>query len=187
MALDYTKGAVNFRDLGEWFLEIAGKSSLPLCKIYRGGKIDFIDELGDIAHPRCILNLRRGPDSCWEVLQKQLCVPSGVDTNQSHDPIVRSWLNQVIQFLGDGHTLCLVYIPCTSGKDRTCIVAGVIGRIIGGSLDAICEEYALSEGNLHPDEFRAGNEYIRETSLEVYFNCCDLGEVKRILSVKSEG
>ena len=58
MALDYTKGCVNFRDVGEWINEIAGYRILSPGRILRGGKLDFVRSPTEIGRPETIISVR---------------------------------------------------------------------------------------------------------------------------------
>ena len=62
MELDYVQGCVNFRDVGEWLNMLAGSEILPVGRILRGGKLDFVTSAEDIGSPGTIINLRKGPD-----------------------------------------------------------------------------------------------------------------------------
>lgn len=62
MGLDYSRGCVNFRDVGV-ALELVADAPMIACdRLLRGGKIDFVDALATIGDPGSIINLRRGPD-----------------------------------------------------------------------------------------------------------------------------
>ena len=60
--LDYTKGCVNFRDVGECVNLIADRDILPTGRILRGGKLEFVDSPEQIGSPGTIINLRKGAD-----------------------------------------------------------------------------------------------------------------------------
>ena len=181
MGLDYSQGAVNFRDLGLWLNEIEQRAVLPEGRIFRGGKLDFVASLAELEHPASVLNLRRGIDPELGVPCTHLCVTAGTDTNQTQQPPVRRWLNQVMQFFADPVTRYPVYMHCTSGKDRTGIVAGVLGLVVGASLSTLETEYALSDGRLQPDDFRAGLMHIQAVGLQRYLDRVDLDLLRQRL------
>ena len=178
MGLDYTAGAVNFRDLGLWLNEIAGRELMPCGRVYRGGKLEWVETLSEIQNPQTILNLRRGPDPEFDARCEHICVPAGVDTNQTHDKVVRRWLSAVMQRLADPALLYPVYMHCTSGKDRTGVVAGAIGLVVGADLETVLEEYGLSEGTLHPEVFRQAMLHLQEVGLDSYFRRVDVDRLR---------
>jgi protein-tyrosine phosphatase len=63
MVLDYSKGCVNFRDVGNSVNILAGDELLPESKIFRGGKLDFVSSAMELGNPRAIINLRRSIDT----------------------------------------------------------------------------------------------------------------------------
>ena len=63
MALDYSAGCVNFRDVGDALALVADTDIFPTRRLFRGGKIDFVTDTAAIETPATILNLRRGDES----------------------------------------------------------------------------------------------------------------------------
>jgi len=181
VGLDHTAGAANFRDLGVWLREADGRDLLPPGRVFRGGKLTFVASLDVVGSPATVLNLRRGPDPPLAAAQAHLSVPNGTDTNQTHRPVVRRWLNAVMALLAAPDTAYPVYLHCTSGKDRTGIVAGVIGLVVGARLAAIEVEYALSDGKLDPEAFRAGLAHIQAIGLPTYLDRVDLRALRQRL------
>jgi protein-tyrosine phosphatase len=62
MGLDYTDGCINFRDVAGYINLILEKEILPEGKIYRGGSIDYVEDLKEIGNTKSVLNLRNGKD-----------------------------------------------------------------------------------------------------------------------------
>ena len=63
MALDHSRGCVNFRDVSvSLSLLTDGPALLPEGRLLRGGKLDFVTDLAEVDSPRTIINLRGGPD-----------------------------------------------------------------------------------------------------------------------------
>lgn len=178
MGLDYTKGAVNFRDLGVWLNEIEGHQLLPSQQVFRGGKLDFVNSLSDIGNPHTLLNLRRGVDPEFGVFCAHIFVAAGIDTNQTPLRSVRQWLNEVMLFFADPNTKYPVYMHCTSGKDRTGVVAGVLGLVVGAKLSTIETEYSLSDGKLQPTAFREALLHIYNSPIDKYLNRVDLDSLR---------
>ena len=55
MGLDYSRGCVNFRDVGEWLECLAGRRVIPHGRLLRCGKIDYVSSAGEIGSPGTIL------------------------------------------------------------------------------------------------------------------------------------
>ncbi|MDB5045332.1 MAG: tyrosine phosphatase family protein, partial [Deinococcus sp.] len=146
MALDYSAGCVNFRDVGEFLHLMAGESILPLGKILRGGKIDFVDSLDEIGSPKTIINLRNGPDKHdWPVRTFHFPTANNLEKYNTSDGQVRRWLNTIVASFQDGQLNYPVLIHCTSGKDRTGIVIAALLSIVGMPERLIVDEYLLSD------------------------------------------
>lgn len=62
MSLDYTSGCVNLRDVGELLELLGGVELLPVGRLIRGGKIDFVTDADQLSCPGTIVNLRKGED-----------------------------------------------------------------------------------------------------------------------------
>ncbi|WP_019009875.1 tyrosine-protein phosphatase [Deinococcus aquatilis] len=180
MALDYSAGCVNFRDVGEFLQLIAGKSILPPGKLLRGGKIDYVDSLDDIGSPETIINLRNGPDQHnWPVKTLHFPTSNTLEKYNTSDGQVRRWLNAVVASFEADSLQYPVLIHCTSGKDRTGIVVAALLSILGVSEQSIVAEYLLSDGEVKEEWMVQALKGMGEP--ETYFNRVDLNQVRRNL------
>lgn len=180
MALDYSAGCVNFRDVGEFLHLIAGESILPLGKLLRGGKIDFVDSLDEIGSPKTIINLRNGPDQhSWPVKTLHFPTSNTVEKYNTSDGQVRRWLNAIVASFQDDQLHYPALVHCTSGKDRTGIVVAALLSILGVSEQFIVTEYLLSDGEVKEGWIVGALRGIGEP--EAYFNRIDLDQVRRNL------
>lgn len=159
--LDYTAGCVNFRDVGEWVELITGTLVLPHRHLLRGGKLDHVADASLIGNPRTILNVRRGPDKpkpdwacCWEHIPLDK-LPSDRNRYEASNPAVRLWLHQVVELFARPTLAYPVFVHCTSGKDRTGMAIAVLLRIADVPLQAVEEEYALSDGGVDVEGLRS--------------------------------
>ncbi|MGK7874930.1 MAG: tyrosine-protein phosphatase [Xenococcaceae cyanobacterium] len=149
MSLDYTAGCVNFRDVGEFINFILGQEVLPAGRLFRGGKIDFVEEHSQIGFAASIINLRRVRDSeKFKAAYFHFPISNDYEKYHTFDKIVRRWLNDVIGLLEEETLKYPVLIHCTSGKDRTGVVIAAILKIMGVPDEAIIEEYLLSNGEV---------------------------------------
>jgi protein-tyrosine phosphatase len=175
LSLDYTNGCVNFRDVGEWVNLIAGNKLLKEKNLLRGGKLLHITDASEISFAKSIVNLRRGEDVGLGFLNTELHhfpLPSGYERGHTHLPIVKKWLTDVIYAVAYEINDLPVLFHCTSGKDRTGIVIGVLLHIMNIPMEIIIEEYLLSDGEVDKNELFFALENIKEP--ERYFKNIEL-------------
>lgn len=178
MSLDYTNGCVNFRDVGEWVNLIAGKSLLREKTLLRGGKLDHIRSGSEVGHPKTIVNLRRGADAGLSFLNATFLhfpLPQGFERSYTHLPEVKRWLNAVVKSVAYDIEDFPVLFHCTSGKDRTGVIIGVLLHIMSIPLEIIAEEYLLSDGYVDKEELLRALENIKDPAK--YFKGIELGRV----------
>lgn len=179
MGLDYTKGCVNFRDVGECVNLIAAREVLPLRRILRGGKLEFVEAAEQIGSPRTIINLRKGPDpedrrfgaDYWHV-----AISNEHEKYDTTDPIVRRWLNEVLGCLAREVQRFPVLFHCTSGKDRTGVVVGAILAVLGIEREVIVQEYLWSDGEVERASIEQALNGIADAA--VYFRRVDLPSLR---------
>ncbi|MEH0157479.1 tyrosine-protein phosphatase [Limibacter armeniacum] len=180
MGLNYTDGCVNFRDFGAYINLILGKDLLPEGKFYRGGSIDHIDQHAEIEHVKSIVNLRNRMDyQPFEVNYYHFPMQNKVEKYDTSQKEVRKWLNIIMQLFEDQSLQYPVLIHCLSGKDRTGIVVCALLMIMGVQVDAIEEEYLLSEGEVKLSWIRQAMEGMWD--MENYFSRVDLDKVRKNL------
>ncbi|MFB9992152.1 tyrosine-protein phosphatase [Deinococcus oregonensis] len=180
MALDYSAGCVNFRDVGEFLNLMSGESILPPGKLLRGGKIDFVDALDDIGSPKTIINLRNGSDRHhWPIKTLHFPTANTLEKYNTSDGQVRRWLNGIVASFENEQLEYPALIHCTSGKDRTGIVVAALLAIVGVPEQLIVAEYLLSDGEIKEEWIVQALRGIGKP--EVYFNRIDLSQVKRNL------
>ena len=151
MALDFSAGCVNFRDVGEWINLIAGQPVMREERLFRGGKLDHVQAGAGIGSPGTVLNLRRGPDrEAWLFGADALHLPArdGVENYDTAQPQVRRWLGAVARAVAAPETRLPLLLHCTSGKDRTGVAVAALLALLGMRREWIVEEYLLSEGEV---------------------------------------
>jgi protein-tyrosine phosphatase len=151
MGLDYSKGCVNFRDVGECINLLAGRDLLPVRRILRGGKLEFVETAEQIGRPGTIINLRKGPDPLEKRFGAdywQFAVSNQNENYSTSDPLMRRWLNDVMGCLALEVKRFPVFFHCTSGKDRTGIVVAALLAALGVEREWIIREYLWSEGDV---------------------------------------
>ena len=149
MSLDYTVGCVNFRDVGEFINLILGQEILAKGKLFRGGKIDFVNSHAEIALAASIINLRKEIDPLkFDATYFHFPISNDHEKYQTSNKFVRRWLNKIIKVLVEERLIEPVLIHCTSGKDRTGVVVAAVLKILNIPDEAIIEEYLLSEGKV---------------------------------------
>ncbi|MEQ1842302.1 MAG: tyrosine-protein phosphatase, partial [Verrucomicrobiales bacterium] len=149
--LDYSKGCVNFRDVGECLSLITEDDLLPPQRILRGGKLDFVNEASQIGNPGTIINLRKGPDpeskrfgaDYWH-----FAISNKHEKYNTTDPLVRGWLNEVLRCLSSRVSRLPVLFHCTSGKDRTGVAVAALLKALRFDRESIVQEYLWSEGRV---------------------------------------
>lgn len=137
----------NFRDVARSLSAWVSPPPFPLGRLMRGGKFDTLSSLEELGSPRTILNLRRGPDP--DHLDVSLRHVPALDSMEIYDmgtPKVRRWLGEVLDVLVDPDLAWPVYMHCTSGRDRTGVVAATVLMLLDVPEDAIVREYMLSDG-----------------------------------------
>lgn len=152
MGLDYSKGCVNFRDVGECINLLAGRDVLPTRRIYRGGKLDFVESLEQIGNPGTIINLRNGPDQeakRFGVDHRHFPISNEHEKYNTVDSLVRRWLNDVFEWLSNDIVRFPVLFHCTSGKDRTGVVVATLLIALGVDRELVVQEYLWSEGEVN--------------------------------------
>ena len=176
MGLDYSKGCVNFRDVGECVNLLAGHEVLPLRRIMRGGKLEFVESAAQIGSPGTIINLRKGPDpenkrfgaDYWH-----LAISNEHEKYNTADPEVRRWLNDVFRCLADEVERFPVLFHCTSGKDRTGVVIAVLLVALGIDRELVVQEYLWSEGEVEQIWIEGALDSVGDPAK--YFRRVDLG------------
>lgn len=151
MGLDYSKGCVNFRDVGECVNLLAGRDLLPTGVMLRGGKLDAVVYAEDIGCPGTIINLRKGPDPedrRFGADQYHFAISNDYEKYETSDPMVRRWLNDIFGCLADEVERLPVMFHCTSGKDRTGVVVAVLLTVLGLDRELVVTEYLWSEGEI---------------------------------------
>ena len=151
MGLDYSKGCVNFRDVGECLNLLADKEIMPTGRLLRGGKLDFVVASSQIGNPRTIINLRKGPDAVdclFTADHWHFPISNDYEKYNTADPQVRRWLNDVLDCVATSVERFPLLFHCTSGKDRTGVVIAAILAILNVDRELIVKEYLWSEGEV---------------------------------------
>jgi protein-tyrosine phosphatase len=178
LELDYTKGCVNFRDVGVSVHLIASKPLLPKGRLYRGGKLDFVRSASEIRDPATIINLRTGTDkNLFGADYYHFPISKDYKKYETSCPEVRLWLNRVIGVFETERTRYPVLIHCALGKDRTGVVVASLLRILGIPDPVIVEEYLLSVGEVKQELILLALDGIGD--VKSYFKGIDLNRVRR--------
>lgn len=149
MTLDYTSGCVNFRDAGAFVNLIANEKLMDEGRLYRGGKLDYVDNVSTIENPASIINLRQGPDyQAFDVDYYHFPISNDYEKYDTSTREVRIWLNKIVQLFENDELKFPVLIHCTSGKDRTGIVIAALLKIAAIPDQFIVDEYLLSSGEI---------------------------------------
>ena len=177
MGLDYSKGCVNLRDVGEFVNLLAGAELVPERRLLRGGKIDHVRSLEELGSPRTILNLRKGPDPRpFDAHYVHCPISNDHEKYDTSDRVVRRWLNDVVCALIDDATDLPVLVHCTSGKDRTGVVVATVLLALGVPVPVIIDEYLLSDGDVSRAAIEMTIRGIGDPS--VYLDRVDLGRAR---------
>lgn len=178
MALDYTDGCVNFRDVGAFVNLILGEDRLPEGRLYRGGSTDYVFDATDIGSPGTIFNLRNGHDpNTFNADYAHFPMFNKVEKYDTAQPEVRTWLNQILCELENPEVKYPLLIHCLSGKDRTGIVVAAILLVLGIDRPVIQEEYLLSDGEVQRNWVELALDGMGD--VEEYFGQVDLEKVRR--------
>ncbi len=151
MSLDYSAGCVNFRDVGECLNLLAGRAVLPVGRLLRGGKLEFVESAEAIGNPASIINLRKGVDPLEKHFGAQgwhFPISNDYEKYNTTDRVVRRWLNEVLECVANEVTALPVLFHCTSGKDRTGVVVACLLTLLGIEHELIIQEYLWSEGEV---------------------------------------
>src|SRR5262245_38803767 len=143
MGLDYSKGCVNFRDVGECINLLAQRDLFPVRRILRGGKLEFVESAEQIGCPGTIINLRKGSDpenNRFGADYWQFAISNEHEKYHTTDGEVRSWLNDVLVCLAAEVERFPVLFHCTSGKDRTGVVIAALLLALGLERELIVQE-----------------------------------------------
>jgi protein-tyrosine phosphatase len=147
MDFDYSKGCINFRDVGKSVNAIAGKQLLPEWRLLRGGQIDHVVCEAKICHPATVINLRTRPDHVsFGTRIYHFPISNDYEKYETENPEIKHWLNRILNVFVDPSLPYPVMIHCMTGKDRTGVLVAVLLRVLGISDDLIIKEYMLSEG-----------------------------------------
>ena len=177
MGLDYTKGCVNFRDVGAFVNLISEKTVLPEGRIYRGGSIDYLKDHKEIEYAKSIVNLRNGGDpDDFDSAYFHFPMSNKIEKYDTKQKEVRIWLNAIIRLFENPKLSYPVLIHCLSGKDRTGIVVAAVLLILGVDKSVICKEYMLSYGDVNEALITMSMKGMEP--LENYFNRVDLVKIK---------
>ncbi len=180
MGLDYTEGCVNFRDLGEFINLIAGKEYFIKGTILRGGSIDYVKSLDEIANAKSIINLRNGSDAMtFGADYFHFPMSNKIEKYDTAQKEVKKWLNQIVQVFENPDLKFPVFVHCLSGKDRTGIVIAALLLILDIDEKIIKEEYLLSDGEVKEELIELAIEGMRD--VDKYFERIDLKKVRENL------
>lgn len=178
MSLDYSQGCVNFRDVGEFINLIANEDILPTGRLFRGGKIDFVNNLKEIGTVATIMNLRKGADRfLFDVRYLHFPISNRFEKYETTQKEVRTWLNQVIGAFEDPEFEYPVLLHCTSGKDRTGVAVAALLSILRVPRPVIVEEYLLSDGEVKAEWIEGALNGFQ--NVEQYFHRLDLEQIRR--------
>jgi len=167
----------NFRDVGATVNWLLGTETLLQGVLYRGGQIDFLEDITTINSPRTVINLRKGenPESL-SAATLHLPAPDSVEVYFVERGSNRKWILSVLRALVLESTSNPVYIHCALGRDRTGIIIGALLAALEVPRSAIQLEYELSEGKLRKDLFAKALDafYVQE-----YFEKLDITALRK--------
>lgn len=175
MGLDYSKGCVNFRDVGECVNLLADRDLLPPQRILRGGKLEFVTAAEQIGCPGTVINLRKGPDPTDQLFGADywhFAISNDYEKYNTGIPQVRRWLGNVFECLANKVVRLPVLFHCTSGKDRTGVVVAALLTALGIDRELVVQEYLWSDGEVERAWIEGALDGIGDPS--VYFRRVDL-------------
>lgn len=168
---------INFRDVGEWVNLIADKKLLPLKRIYRSGKLSFVETAEQIGHPGTVINLRRGPDSKEHLFGAEYFhfpISNDYEKYETKNHSVQRWIQGIFLILEREATQFPLLFHCTSGKDRTGVIIAALLKALGIEHKIIIEEYLLSNGHVKEewiknslDGFGNIEQYLKPAKLQI--------------------
>jgi protein-tyrosine phosphatase len=177
MSLDYSQGCVNFRDVGEFVNLLAADMLLPVGKLYRGGKLEFVVSAAHIGSPRTIVNLRKGDDTnTFNSHVFHFPISNDYEKYETTNRQVKQWLRNAISIFEDRDLAYPVFVHCTSGKDRTGVVVAALLKILQVPDSIIVEEYLLSDGSVKAEWIMMSLEGI--SNPVKYFSSIDLNQIR---------
>ncbi len=177
MSLDYSQGCVNFRDVGEFVNLLSSQTLLPSGKLYRGGKLEFVDSAEQIGLPKTIINLRKGEDAkTFDARMLHFPISNDYEKYETTNRQVRQWLRNVISVFEDIYLAYPVLVHCTSGKDRTGVVIAALLKILQIPDAIIVEEYLLSDGEVKAEWIMMALQGINDPAK--YFDRLDLSRIR---------
>jgi protein-tyrosine phosphatase len=177
MSLDYSQGCVNFRDVGEFVNLLAADMLLPVGKLYRGGKLEFVVSAAHIGSPRTIVNLRKGDDTnTFNSHVFHFPISNDYEKYETTNRQVKQWLRNAISIFEDRDLAYPVLVHCTSGKDRTGVVVAALLKILQVPDSIIVEEYLLSDGSVKAEWIMMSLEGISDPVK--YFSSIDLNQIR---------
>ena len=129
-----------------------GSCRLKEGMIYRGGDLDLVTDMKEVAMPKTVLNLRMRPDPEWIEASgvRMLHFPfrnTGInDTYETKKRENRMWLREVMVELGKLTEADFpLYIHCRSGKDRTGLLVALLLLLLDTPLPVVIEDYLCIE------------------------------------------
>lgn len=177
ISLDYSQGCINFRDVGEFVNLLSSQPLLPLGKLYRGGKLEFVDSASQIGSPKTIINLRKGEDvKTFDARMLHFPISNDYEKYETANRHVRLWLRSVVSVFEDGDLAYPILVHCTSGKDRTDVVIAALLKILQIPDAIIVEEYLLSDGEVKAEWIKLSLQGIDDPA--TYFDRLDLSRIR---------
>ena len=177
MSLDYSQGCVNFRDVGEFINLLAAQILLPVGKLYRGGKLEFVVSAAHIGSPRTIVNLRKGDDTnTFNTRVFHFPISNDYEKYETTNRQVKQWLRNVISIFENSDLAYPVLVHCTSGKYRTGVVVAALLKILQVPDSIIVEEYLLSDGFVKAELILMSLQGISDPAK--YFSSIDLNRIR---------
>jgi protein-tyrosine phosphatase len=150
---------------------------LPVGKLYRGGKLEFVVSAVHIGSPRTIVNLRKGDDTnTFNTHVFHFPISNDYEKYETSNRQVKQWLRNVISIFEDSNLAYPVLVHCTSGKDRTGVVVAALLKILQVPDSIIVEEYLLSDGSVKAEWIMMSLQGICDPAN--YFSSLDLNRIR---------
>lgn len=167
----------NFRDVGGYVNLIADRELLPLRRIYRCGKLDWVQSAEEIGRPGTIINLRIDHDARnFGAHLLHFPCDNKLEKYHTETPKVKRWLVQILRVFANEQLAYPVLIHCVAGKDRTGIVIAALLHVLGIEDEVIVQEYLLSDGKVEEPLIRTALRGFRSDAR--YFQDLDLGKIR---------